>query len=500
MLIKHKNFKRTDIGNAERMVHRHGSNIRYNNSFGKWYLWDGNRWREDKINEIFQIAKDTVRAIYEEASKADDSDTRTSLVQHALRSESRARIEAMVSLAKSEVPIQPNELDQDIWLFNCTNGVIDLKTGELRPHKREYMITKLSPVAYDPKAECPTWQQFLNDIFQDEQGKVKQDTIDFLQKAVGYALTGDTLEQVLFFLYGTGRNGKSTFMNLIKEIFGEYGKQTNADTFTVKKGDRVNNDIAALKGARLVAATESEEGARLAESLVKQLTGGEPVQARFLHQEFFEYIPQFKIFFTTNHKPIISGADEGIWRRIRLIPFTITIPEVKLDKELPLKLRNEMPGILRWMVEGCLKWQQEGLGVPQEVQDATNSYRDEMDTLGNFLQECCLIHANAKSKCADIYNTYSDWCSNNGEYELTKNKFNRKLEERGFKKKTSTGGYLYFFGIGIKAMPLNSCEVIYSGQKNNNYEINIDTTKIGEKSQHHPTSQLSKEKVVPILI
>ncbi|MCM3724582.1 phage/plasmid primase, P4 family [Neobacillus cucumis] len=493
------NFRKTDIGNAERLTHRHGKDLRYVNSFCKWYIWDGRRWCEDKKDRIYQLAKDTVRAIYKEASNA-DSDTRSYLAKHAIRSESRARVEAMVSLAKSEVPLLPDDIDKDIWLFNCKNGVIDLKTGKLGPHKREYMLTKLSHITYDLNAECPTWKRFLNDIFQDEKGKVKQDTIDFLQKAVGYALTGNTREQVLFFLYGTGRNGKSTFMNVIKEILGDYGKQTNAETFTIKKSDRVNNDIAALKGARLVAATESEKGARLAESLVKQLTGGEPVQARFLHQEFFEYIPQFKIFFTTNHKPIITGADEGIWRRIRLIPFTITIPEDKLDKELPAKLKHEMPGILRWMVEGCLKWQEEGLDVPQEVQEATKSYKDEMDTIGSFLQECCVIHENAKTKGADLYKTYSNWCSEEGEYELTKNKFNRKLEERGFKKKSSTGGYQYFYGIGIKDSSFNSCKGVYSGQKNNNSEINVDTIEKADNSQLKSTLQPSKKEGVPLLI
>jgi P4 family phage/plasmid primase-like protien len=449
MPMEQKNFKRTDLGNAERMVHRHGQNIRFNTSFGKWYLWDGKRWNEDKVSKVLQIAKDTVRAIYEEAARSDDPDMRKSLGEHAMRSESRSRIESMVSLAKSEVPILPDEMDKNIWAFNCENGVINLKSGELQPHSRDYMMTKISPVTYDASADCPTWKGFLNDIFQDEQGNIKQDTIDFLQKAVGYSLTGSTTEQVLFFLYGTGRNGKSTFMNVIKDILGDYGKQTNAETFTVKKSDRVNNDIAALKGARMVAATESEEGARLAESLVKQLTGGEPVQARFLHQEYFEYVPQFKIFFTTNHKPVIRGADEGIWRRIRLVPFTVRVPDEKLDKDLPEKLRNEMPGILRWMVEGCLKWQQEGLGVPQEVKEATNSYRDEMDTIGSFISDLCIVHENAKTLASDLYRQYGYWCQDNGEYEITKQKFNRKLEERGFKKGRDGRG-IYLAGIGLR--------------------------------------------------
>jgi P4 family phage/plasmid primase-like protien len=503
---KRKTFKNTDLGNAERLIHRHGQNIRYNNVFGKWYIWDGKRWNEDKTNQMKQLAKDTVRNIYKEAYEEEDADKRKALSEHATRSESRSRIEAMIALAESEVPILPDDMDRDIWLFNCQNGVIDLKTGDLLPHDREYMMTKISPIVYDPKAECPTWIKFLEDIMQDEEGNVKHELIEFLQKAIGYSLTGDTSEQVLFFLYGTGRNGKSTFMNTIKEIFGDYGKQTNADTFTVKKSDRVNNDIAALKGARLVAATESEEGARLAESLVKQLTGGEPILARFLHQEFFEFVPQFKIFFTTNHKPVIRGGDEGIWRRIRLIPFTVTIPPEKLDKHLPQKLRAEMPGILRWAVEGCLKWQREGLGNPKEVQEATQSYKDEMDTLGNFIKEHCVIVPSAKCVVSELYKRYSEWCEDNGEYALSRTKFNRKIEERGFKKERSTGGNYFFFGIGLQqdntylnSYSSNSEQSELIEEKKPKFSIYKEIAKKAENASLNFTSSLEQpvQKVVP---
>ncbi|MED4903968.1 phage/plasmid primase, P4 family [Parageobacillus thermoglucosidasius] len=502
-----KVFKNTDLGNAERLVYRHGQNIRYNHVFGKWYIWDGKRWNEDKSNQLKQLAKDTVRNIYKEAYEEEDADKRKALSEHAMRSESRARIEAMISLAESEVPVLPDDMDRDIWLFNCQNGVIDLKTGDLLPHKREYMMTKISPVAYDPNAECPTWIKFLEDIMQDENGNIKHELIDFLQKAIGYSLTGDTSEQVVFFLYGTGRNGKSTFVNTIKEILGDYGKQTNADTFTVKRSDRVNNDIAALKGARFVAATESEEGARLAESLIKQITGGDPIAARFLHQEWFEYVPQYKIFFTTNHKPVIRGGDEGIWRRIRLIPFTVTIPLEKLDKDLPQKLRGEMPGILRWAVEGCLKWQQEGLGNPKEVQEATQGYKEEMDTLGNFIKENCVIVPSAKCAVSELYKKYTEWCEDNGEFVLSRTKFNRKIEERGFKKERSTGGNYYFFGIGLRSdIYLNSyspnseqSEVIE--EKKTKFGLYKETQKNAEKASLNFTSSLESEnpaqKVVP---
>lgn len=459
-----KSFKRTDLGNAERLVDRHGENIRYCNDFGAWYLNNGKLWSPDKTNRILQFAKDTVRAIYEEAAQAEDPDTRKSLAEHAVRSESRARIESLVALAKSEVPVIPEEMDKNEWLFNCDNGVIDLKTGKLHPHNRELMMTKISPVKYDSEADCPTWIQFLNDIFQDEQGNVKQDTIEFLQKAAGYSLTGSTKEQVLFFLYGTGRNGKSTYMNVIQKILGAYGKQTNSETFTLKKNERVNNDVADLVGARLVAATESEENARLAESLIKQLTGGEEIRARFLFQNNFVYTPTYKIFFITNHRPVIRGNDEGIWRRIRLIPFTVTIPDHKLDKDLPEKLRNEMPGILRWMVEGCLKWQKEGLGAPEEVTEATNNYRNEMDTMGNFISDYCITHEAAKSFGNDLYRQYQEWISETGEYELSKPKFNRKLEDKGFKKGRDGRG-IYFLGIGLKTPSnINSFSKVYTSE------------------------------------
>jgi P4 family phage/plasmid primase-like protien len=494
-----KSFKNTDLGNAERFFHHQGDYFKYNTIFGKWFIWDGKRWAEDKTQTIIQLGMKEIRNIYKEAFNEDDEEKRKAIADHARRSESKGRLEAMISLVQSFVPVLPEAMDQDDWLFNCENGVIDLKTGALQQHDRELMMTKITNIFYDSKADCPIWKGFLNDIFQDEQGRIKQDTIDFLQKAVGYSLTGSSREQVVFFLYGTGRNGKSTFMNVVKEILGEYGKQTNADTFTVKKSDRVNNDIAALKGARLVAATESEEGARLAESLVKQLTGGEPIQARFLHQEFFEYVPQFKIFFTTNHKPAIKGGDLGIWRRIRLIPFTVTIPDEKLDKDLPEKLRKEMPGILRWMVEGCLKWQKEGLSIPDEVKEATNNYRDEMDTLGNFLKEFCIESEKAKGLSSELYRKYTEWCSENGEYELSKTKFNKKLEERGYKKSRDSRG-IYFQGIGIKDLTLiyDSSDVqnVHYEENSGNFSYKENNEKKAQKSSECTLLHQNEQKVV----
>ncbi|WP_442957034.1 phage/plasmid primase, P4 family [Peribacillus sp. Aquil_B8] len=446
-----QSFNRTDLGNAERLVHHHGENIRYNNTFKKWYLWNGNQWNEDETNQIRQLAKQTVRKIYQEASEEEDGDIRAAISKHAMHSEARAKIESMIALAESEVPILPDDLDKNKWLFNCANGVIDLKTGKLLKHDREYYMNKISPVAYDPNAKCPLWDSFLQDIMRDQNGNVNYELIEFLQKAIGYALTGETTEQVVFFLHGKGKNGKSTFLDTIRHLVGDYGKQSNTDSFTMKKNDSVRSDIATLKGSRLVAASESEEGAKLAESLIKQLTGMEPIQARFLYGNPFEFVPQFKIFFTTNHKPDINGDDLGIWRRIRLIPFTVTIPEEKRDKNLPEKfLKQEISGILRWAVEGCLKWQKDGLKPPEEIEKATDLYRSEMDTIGSFISDFCTIHESAKTYSKQLYFRYEDWFHETGEREIPKVTFYKKIEERGFRKKKDNKGF-YFQGIGIRS-------------------------------------------------
>ncbi|MGO4268256.1 phage/plasmid primase, P4 family [Paenibacillus sp. TAF58] len=429
---KHK-FNNTDFGNAERLVYHFGDDLKYCHLFGTWYIWDGKRWCLDETGEIERKAKATVRKMYKEAIDEEDDHRRVALMKHATNSESKQRISNMISLAQSEegIPVTPAQLDGDQWVLNCTNGTLDLKTGELVPHQREQFMTNLISVEYNPNADCPNWIKFLNRIMQDAQGNERPGLVEFLQRAVGYALTGSIKEQVIFFLYGSGKNGKSTFINTIKDLLGDYARQSSTETFMAKQSSGgATNDLARLKGARLVSAVESEEGKRLAESLIKQLTGGEPITARFLHKEFFEFTPTFKIFFVTNHKPQIRNSDLGIWRRIRLIPFNATIRVDEDDKSLPEKLRDEMPGILKWAVEGCLMWQKDGLVAPEEVMNATNEYRDEMDTMSHFVRDFCIVNPLAKASSADLYDAYKEWCEDNGEYTLTKNKFITKLRER----------------------------------------------------------------------
>lgn len=447
---KEPKFNLTEMGNAERLVHRNGLNLKYCIEFEEWLLWNGKTWIEDKKKQIERIAIKTFREMFGEAAKEEDMARRNELVKWAQSSEKSSVFLNSISRAEAMLPISQEELNTDRYKLNCSNGVVDLRTGELLPHDRNYFMTKNTHVEYDPNASCPTWVAFLESIMKDEQGTVKQELIDFLQKAIGYTLTGDTSEQVAFFLWGTGRNGKSTFINIVKEILGDYGKQTNSDTFTSKQNDNgINNDVARLHSARFVSAVESEDGQKLSEALIKQLTGGEPITARFLRKEFFEFLPEFKIFFTTNHKPIVKGDDEGIWRRIRLVPFTHTVPKEDVDKHLPEKLRNELPGIFRWAVDGCMKWQQEGLGEPEEVKAATDEYKEEMDLLSNFLDEHCVIMPAAKVSVNEIHKIYMKWADENGEYPMKLRAFSSRLQMRGFSKRKSTGNKTFFFGIGL---------------------------------------------------
>ncbi|MCP8969702.1 phage/plasmid primase, P4 family [Ectobacillus ponti] len=446
---KAPSFHLTELGNAERIVYYHGENIKYCNEI-EWLIWNGKQWEEDSRRRIEAMTAGTLRALYAEAAVEPDEKRSKQLYSWARKCEKRSiRVNSILD-ARPMVSVRKKDFDSHDFLFNCRNGVIDLKTGELRPHDRELLITKISPFEYDKNAKCPNWLAFMESIFKKHDGQPDHDLIAFMQKAIGYALTGVTKEQVMFFLFGNGRNGKSTFINTIQDLLGDYGRQTNSDTFLKKRNDSgINNDVARLDGARFVSAVESEEGQQLSEALVKQITGGEKMSARFLRQEYFEFTPQFKVFFTTNHKPIIKGSDEGIWRRIKLIPFTVTIPKDKIDYDLPDKLAAEMPGILRWAVEGCLMWQRDGLGEPAAVKAATEDYRQDMDILGPFIEECCTLGLSARVEAKSLYEKYTKWCFENSEMELKNRAFYRQLEIRGFKKEKGAKNRTFIIGITL---------------------------------------------------
>ncbi len=421
----------TDLGNAERLVRRYGTDIRYCAQLSGWLCWDGKRWARDMTGEVQRMAQQVARGLYAEAAACADKRRRRAIAGFARACESAARQRAMLDLAWSQpgIAVLPEVFDAQPWLFNCANGTLDLRTGELRPHAREDMLTVLCPTPYDPEASYPLWFEFQEQITNGDM-----ELLCHKQRAYGYALTGVTIEQCLFILYGTGANGKSTELGVIREVLGDdYALHTPTETLLVRdRAGGIPNDVARLRGARYVTAVEAEGGRRLAESLIKQMTGGDPIAARFMRAEWFEFMPTHKLFLAVNHKPIIRGTDKGIWRRIRLWPYTTTIPDDKQDKDLANNLQAEAPGILAWLVEGCLEWRRLGLGMPQSVQRATGAYQAEMDVLGGFIEDECVEATTATVSAKDLYSAYTDWCERNGERAMTKQAFGLRLQERGF--------------------------------------------------------------------
>lgn len=430
----------TDMGNAERFarVCKHDTCFCHNRK--SWLHYDGIKWEWNVSGKAEDKAKQTVRTIYQEAARGVTPTERKRIASYAMKSESNVKIRAMLGLAQSErdLIVEEDELDSNPWLLNVANGTLNLRSQRLGPHRAQDKHTKIAPVAYDPQAVCPRWDLFLNEITEDNE-----DLISFLQRAIGYALTGDIREQCLFIFYGTGANGKTTFLQAISALLGNYWNQSSSEMLLLSRHEGVPNDIARLKGTRFASIIEVEEGRRLKESLVKALTGGDTITARFLFHEYFEYIPQFKIFIGTNHKPVIKGTDLAIWRRIKLIPFTVAIPEENQDKLLLDKLKDELPGILNWAVEGCRLWQEHGLGTPEEVSTATSEYRSESDVLGAFLEERTTAERGGITSASILYQEYSKWCDDNNERAVNNTNFGRALVERGFERVRSGRGNNY---------------------------------------------------------
>lgn len=435
-----------DMGNAKRFIDMFGEDFRYNYTDKVFLYWDGCRWAADLSGAVERSADVSVEAMSAEADwyeSSGDEDAAKAFRKHIKASRSNKSKTNMLKEIQHNMPIMPFQLDKHKMAFNVPNGTLSLKSGQLVSAKRDYFITKFSPVEFTDNADCPMWRRFLDDIFGGDK-----ELIRYIQKAVGYSMTGDTSEQCVFFLYGTGRNGKSTFLDVLREIFGDYVSNIQPETIMVKNsmGNGINSDIARLKGARMVTTVEPNEGVRLNEGLIKQLTGDDAVTARKLYGNEFEFKPEFKLWMATNHKPIIRGTDDGIWRRIHMIPFTVQIPIDKVDRQLKSKLEREYPAILRWAVEGCLLWQREGLKQPRAVLDMTREYRREMDVISGFLDDRCEVGEGFSAKSSELYAAYSAWCESNTEYKMSNTKFSVEMEKR-FKKEISRNGRFF---IGLK--------------------------------------------------
>jgi putative DNA primase/helicase len=423
-----------DTWNAQRFVDKYGTDIKYNTNKG-WHVWNGKYWEEDRQGKVRRMADDTIARLYDYSDIilkkfGYESRKNKEFLGWLSKARNTGRKDNMIKEAQSweGIATLPEEFDKDLWVLNCNNWTIDLRTSRQLPHNQKDLITRIVPVDHNKNAKAPIWDKFLDRIFDGNK-----ELTEFLQRAVGYSLTGSIREQCMFILHGVGRNGKSTFLDTIRAMLGGYTRNANASTFMRTENSNLN-EIARLQGARFVTTTELEEGERLSESLIKQATGGEPLTARYLYKEAFEYIPEFKLWMGTNHKPKITGGDLGIWRRIRLVPFNVIIPPEEQDGDLPNKLLKELPGIMNWALEGCAMWQKDGLKAPKEVLSATDDYRGEMDSLQVFIDECIEFKEEASVKSGELYRVFENWCEKNGEYKHSSTKFALKLKEKGIQK------------------------------------------------------------------
>ncbi len=490
------NRRLTDSGNAERLIDRHGTDLRFVRQRQLWAVWDGTRWVLDESQEIHRRAKDTVRAIYGEAGEYEHPAERKTIADWGKSSESATRRNSMVSLAQSEpgMNLSITDFDTDPWAINCRNGIVDLRTGQLRPHERGELHMMCVPATYDLNAVCPTWEAFLTRILPDPSVR------RFVQRAIGYSLTGSTQEQKLFVAYGTGSNGKTTLFEAFATLLADYGQQARIETFTAKTHDGgIPNDLAAMVGARFISASESNEYVRLNTGLVKQLTGGDRIRARFLHREFFDFIPVAKFWLVTNHAPVIRDTSHGMWRRVVLIPFTEQIPDDEQDKELPVKLRAELSGILAWAVRGCLDWQCEGLNPPQTVQEATQQYRAEMDTFAAFITDRCAEGRNCFVTSAALYKAYRGWCEDTGERPDSQTAVGKRLRERGYSE-GKQGGKRGWFGLTLAEhaiqQEMDTLDTLDTFSGKNVYERNYDQK--GGKSRPNVSNDDEKQPAPPI--
>jgi putative DNA primase/helicase len=420
---------------ALRFSRKYEDELRYVAGWGRWMCWDGTRWHEDDTLVVF----DRCRAICRRAS-AECGDAKERAAMKIAAAQTVAAIERLARADRRHAATV-DQWDADPWLLNTPTGTVDLRTGEtLKPCRHDY-ITRIT--AAGPGGDCPQWIKFLDRITGGDR-----ELQSFLQRVVGYALTGSTRENALFFLYGSGANGKSVFLTTLAGLLGEYARTAPIEAFIASNNEHHPTDLAGLRGARLVTAVETEDGRRWAESKLKALTGGDRIAARFMRQDFFEFTPQFKLLIAGNHKPGLRTVDEAMRRRFNLVPFSTTIPPQERDAELSEKLRPEWGGILQWAVSGCLEWQREGLNAPAAVRDATAAYLANEDSVGRWFEEHCVADPRAWTSSSSLFSNWKAWCAQAGEKEGSQRKFSQDLETRGFvpqRNRTGRG----FLGISL---------------------------------------------------
>lgn len=454
---------RNDIGNSERFLARHGVNVMYVREVG-WHHWVGTHWETEGAEEaVRQKAHETAKAIFDELqavqrggkadheTMADFNKRQEDLFKWAYQTGNKPRIEGMITEASPYVTVGPDALDADPLLLNLTNGTMRLEGAcdRLRPHRRGDRQAKLMPVKFDPKAECPLFMAFLERVQPDPEVR------NFLQRWAGYSLTGRTNEQKLVFHYGGGANGKSVFLNLRAKMMGPYAAAVSFSSIAqndAKRGDSATPDLARLPGVRFARVSESDKGVRLSEAFVKEVTGEDTITVRHLHQGFFEFTPAFKLEMQGNHKPIIRGQDEGIWRRVNLVPWEVTIPPEERDLQLPAKLWEERSGILNWLLSGLCMWLEDGLCIPERVRAATAEFRNDSDPLGRFIAACVIKSPGDAVGGAAMYDAFRKWCGANAERPWSQTAFGRALGDRGLEKER-IGGIVRYVGVRLDNIP-----------------------------------------------
>ncbi|OFQ11044.1 DNA primase [Staphylococcus sp. HMSC072E01] len=435
-----------DTGNADRFIDRYGHLYKHSYITNKFYIYDGQKWKVDDRGAIRKLIDEMIESIKNEkvlhSEDVTEEEAREAFQKYYKKTRGTQSKKNIMNELMHRKTVTPDEFDKDDMLLNVANGYIDLTSRELYKHDINRMFSQIANTDYSEKMQPAVWLDFLNDIFAGDKAVIR-----YIQKALGYSLTGSTREQVMFILFGKGRNGKSIFVETIAEILGDYSNNMQAKSLMVKKNDNVNTDIARLSKARFVTSSEPNEGFRFDEGLIKQITGGDKVTARFLYAEEFEYTPKFKIWVSTNHKPIIRGTDDGIWRRLVLIPFDVQIPEEKVDKDLKYKLLREAPAILNWMAEGAYMWMREGLELPEKLRASSKAYRTEMDVIEQFIEDECKRVDDGRVKANELYSVYKNWANENNAYKMSNKDFGQKMKEK-FKSKRMTNG-MFYLGLEI---------------------------------------------------
>jgi putative DNA primase/helicase len=445
LLVELAQLNETDTDNALRLVKRYGESLRFVPERKRWFVYEGEVWRADTAKQQVVFAQSSARLIDGEADLLDDH-RRADRRRWAQQSLGAGAVKRALEMAQPHATRSIEGFDRDPWLINVKNGTLDLRTSTLRPFDAADYLTRQAGTHYDPDAKCPRFSQFLRKVLADDT-----DLVRFIQRFAGYTLTGEVTEQCFLFLHGAGKNGKSTLIQIIQQMLGDYACNTPTETLLAKHvTSSMSNDLARLQGVRMVSAIESNPNRQLDEALIKQITGGDRITARFLYAEYEEYTPRFKLWFVANHPPRLRSTDDALWRRIHVLPFDVVIANDEVDSDLTGALQAELPGILAWAVRGCRRWQRSKLQPPERVLAATRRYRKEVDHVRRFLHECVEPTDGGVTRSSILYERYERWCSDGGEHPVSQTALAKRLVEAGYTPTRLSGGVRAWRGLKLR--------------------------------------------------